>query len=206
MTTCFQPCSSGPESDIHQPELGSLSPVHPFRTGQTLSDAALVGRSTYYPDYGRSCEILLQAYDLIDGANADAIRMERALSSLQTDPESATTPNVDPAAEQPYRAASSPRPTAVVSPVEYIRTTSADDGRPLKATATTPQTERTPGGPDSVPVASGRLTGSGLAAVKVEGISMEGAGIKDGDYVIVDTAASQGWRRSRRYNGRARRP
>ncbi len=152
----------------------------------------LGGRAEYYPEYQDSYEILFQADNLIDEANVDAVRMGRALGSLQADPKTVTTPDATPAAERLYRAAaSSQRSTTIGSSVEDISTTPTHSDVPLKAAArtqrTTKRTETTPDEPDSVPVASERLSGSNLVAVRVEGESMEGAGIKDGDYVIVDT-------------------
>jgi SOS-response transcriptional repressor LexA len=151
----------------------------------------LRGRSADYPEYRGSCEILFQAYQWIDAANADAIRMERTLGSLRAAPD-AVKHDAGPAVEQPYRAAaSSPRSTTIGRPVKDISTTPTHSDIPLKAAArtsdTTTPTESAPEEPDSVPVAPEGLSGSDHVAVKVEGESMEGAGIKDGDYVIVDT-------------------
>jgi len=135
-------------------------------------------RTFYSPAYQNPREVLSQAYDLIDATNAITIRMNRALSRPHATPEVVRTPNVQPLVEQTPRDASVfpglERQAAEVSFISADWQAAAGTGTPSAMKDS-----------NSVPVPSDRIRGSGVVAVKVQGDSMEGAGVHDDDYVIV---------------------
>lgn len=138
------------------------------------------------PDYNVSSETLLRGHERIEDAINEANSVTRALQRMQPG-SSSPTPDADSAEEQPHHAApSSQQHKAIGNEVRFVSTAPAYSDTGLKAAAGTPIASAH-GDADSVPAPANRLSDSRLVAVKVEGNSMEGARIHDGDYVIVDT-------------------
>jgi hypothetical protein len=142
-------------------------------------------RAAYYPDYRNPCDTLSQAYDLIAEANANTFRMARSLSRSRAGPEAeriANAPHMEN--RQDRRAPPVPDFGSIGTGVRYV-------GPPPEYADTGIQAAAgegiSPLGEDSspIPVPSDRVRGSDVMALRVKGNSMQGAGIRDGDDVIV---------------------
>jgi len=138
-----------------------------------------------YPHYYQaSYETLSQAYEAIEQVNGDATSMTRALDRLRTGPEAGRGPTARPAGRQPNPDAAPPGRTGPVeSAVRWV-----DVGG--KAAASPPKSSAGED-PGTVPVAADEVGGPKVVAVKVDGDSMSGDDMRDGDYVIVDK--DKGW-------------
>jgi SOS-response transcriptional repressor LexA len=141
------------------------------------SCAELERRTFYSRAYQSPRELLSQAYELVDATNAITIRMKRTLSRPYAAPRVSRAPDVPPVAERtPRDAPTSPGLGWQETPATFISAdwqAAAGAGAPSEAPA-----------PDTAAVPSDLVHGK-VVAVKVQGDSMEGAGVRDGDYVIM---------------------
>jgi phage repressor protein C with HTH and peptisase S24 domain len=136
-------------------------------------------RAAYFVYYQKPRGTLSHAYDLIDEVNANTNRMKRVLSRPHTVSGVKKKPNMPPPVERPHRDVSpSPGRERRETAVKYLQ----GDWKAAAGQSTPSE------GRDSVavPVPSEAVRDSGVVAVNVAGDSMEGAGIRNGDYVIVD--------------------
>jgi len=171
-----------PIMDI-MPELQRLSGVLLERI--EAARAELRKRAAYSPGYGKPRDALSQAGDLIAGANANMFRMRGALSRWRAVPEAGRAASSPPARERPHRTVpSAPASETVVRQVRYVDPPPEYSDTGLQAAAgggVTPLAEDS----SPPPVPSDQIPESGVAAFRVRGNSMVGAGIFDGDDVIV---------------------
>jgi hypothetical protein len=143
-------------------------------------------RAAYFPAYWNPSDTLSQAYDLIAEANANTFRMTRALSRSDSVQEAGRTTSVPPMGKgQDHRAPPVHDFGTIGAEVRYVGPPPeyrGDTG--IQAAAgegISPLTEDS----SSVPVPSDRVRGSDVMAVRIRGNSMLGAGISNGDDVIV---------------------
>ena len=151
----------------------------------TAARDQLRGRAAYFPGYWIPCDTLSQAYDLIAEANANAFRMERALSRSRADPKAGRTARV-PSREgrQDRRVPDAPDSGTIGTEVTYVGSPPEYGDTGLQAAAgegISPRMEDS----SPVPVSADRIHGGDVIAVRVRGDSMLGAGISSGDDVIV---------------------
>ena len=140
----------------------------------------LTERAEDYPDYYQTpCAALSEAYELIDQASRNVTWMKQALDRLLT-PETGSSAVAPPTGQ---------RPNPDVTGSSNTRTEETD-AVPIqvlgKAAATPSGAMNAQGGDDQVWIPEGYARRDGVFSVQVDGDSMSGNDIHEGDFVIVD--------------------
>ena len=155
-------------------ELEGISGELRDRITWSLDD--LEARKRECDGYNIPCAILSRAADHIENASSDVTSMEKGLGRLQAVP---AAPAARPATGQPDQGkAPTRRTTATRAEARNVPVAGkAAAGRPVSLTGEDSE---------SVPVPVGHARRDNIFAVKVQGDSMSGDDMGNGDYVIVD--------------------
>jgi SOS-response transcriptional repressor LexA len=159
-------------------ELQAMSRELADRVAETRRE--LTERAEDYPDYYRTpCAALSEAYELIDQASRNVTWMKQALDRLLT-PETGSSAGTSPTGQ---------RPNPDVTGSNITRTVETD-AVPIqvlgRAAATPPGAMNAQDGDDLVWIPEDYARRDGVFSVRVDGDSMSGDGIYEGDFVIVD--------------------